>query len=65
VHQPHRRSSVPPALNQHVEDFALVVDRGRRCRSLRAIKGPNFNDQRCTISLEMSSPRSARRSTSR
>jgi hypothetical protein len=74
AHQPQRCALVAAALNEHIEDLALVVDgapqiqppagdpshhfvevhrllgRGRRCRSLRAIKGPNFKTQRRTVS---------------
>src|SRR6516162_5562110 len=36
-----------------------ALGRGRPCRSLRAISGPNFSTQRRTVSYETSSPRSA------
>src|SRR5438477_7843656 len=83
AHKPKCRLRIAPTLNEHVEDFTLVVDgahryirlpairttissrchralgRGRPCRSLRAISGPNFSTQRRTVLYETSSPRSA------
>ena len=40
-----------------------ALGRGRPCRSLRAISGPNFSTQRRTVSYETSIPRSARSSS--
>ena len=39
------------------------LGRGRRWRSRRGIAGPNFSTQRRTVSYDMSSPRSARSSS--
>src|ERR1700741_2061061 len=87
THEPQGRPTIAAALDQHVENFALVIDgahrysrspamrttisskcqrslgRGRPWRRRRAIAGPNFSTQRRTVSYEMSSPRSARSSS--